>query len=84
MTNRKMITDFFIGNGQYRHDIAEYEGSPVSVIAYPVFDSFSEDRKVAGALLTNVSPIVTLMKLSHQLHQDILARVLCRRAASKF
>jgi hypothetical protein len=45
----------FLAAGQYRGDSAEeYEGSPVSSMAYPVFDSFGADREVVGVLATNL------------------------------
>ena len=40
--------------GQYRHNIAEYLDDPLSFLVYPVFDSFEDDRKVAGVLATNI------------------------------
>ncbi len=29
---------------QYRHNIGEYEDDPMTFFAYPVFDSFEDDR----------------------------------------
>jgi signal transduction histidine kinase/CheY-like chemotaxis protein len=39
---------------QYRHNIEEYEDDPLTPFAYPVFDSFEDDRQLAGVLVTNV------------------------------
>jgi signal transduction histidine kinase len=39
---------------QYRHKIGDYLDEPVMVFAYPVFDSFEDDRQLAGALATDV------------------------------
>jgi signal transduction histidine kinase/CheY-like chemotaxis protein len=39
---------------QYRHNIEEYLGDPLTVLAYPVFDSFEDDRQLAGVLSTQV------------------------------
>jgi hypothetical protein len=39
---------------QYRHDIEEYQDDPMTFFAYPVFDSFEDDRQIAGVLATNV------------------------------
>lgn len=50
----RQVLDFNLANGQYRHQIENYEGSPLSSLIYPVFDSFAEDRKLAGALTTTV------------------------------
>lgn len=61
------IVDFFVANGQYRHDIEEYEGSPISDMAYPVFDGFGADRKVAGAIYFNVSIFPPQKDASHLL-----------------
>lgn len=60
------IFDFFVANGQFRHQIKEYEGSPITNIAYPVFDSFGEDRKLAGAITTAVrfSPLVVCFRFA--------------------
>ena len=33
---------------QYRHDVKNYVDDPLTFLAYPVFDSFSADRQVAG------------------------------------
>jgi signal transduction histidine kinase/CheY-like chemotaxis protein len=40
---------------QYRHNIEEYIDDPLTYFAYPVFDSFKDDRKLAGVLATNVN-----------------------------
>jgi signal transduction histidine kinase/CheY-like chemotaxis protein len=37
---------------QYRHNIDEYLGDPATMFAYPVFDSFDDDRKLGGVLMT--------------------------------
>jgi signal transduction histidine kinase/CheY-like chemotaxis protein len=39
---------------QYRHNVEEYLDDPLTYFAYPVFDSFENDRKLAGVLATNV------------------------------
>jgi hypothetical protein len=39
---------------QYRHNIGEYQDDPLTFIVYPVFDSFEDDRQLAGVLATNV------------------------------
>jgi signal transduction histidine kinase/CheY-like chemotaxis protein len=39
---------------QYRHNIDEYLGDPMTMFAYPVFDSFEDDRKLAGVLVTEI------------------------------
>jgi hypothetical protein len=39
---------------QYRHNIDEYLDDPVTVFAYPVFDSFEDDRRPAGVLATEI------------------------------
>jgi hypothetical protein len=48
------VFNAFLVLGQYRHDKEEFLGDPASSTAYPVFDSFGEDRKVAGVLATNI------------------------------
>jgi hypothetical protein len=35
---------------QYRYDIEEYLDDPVTAFTYPVFDSFGDDRQLAGVL----------------------------------
>jgi hypothetical protein len=39
---------------QYRHRSEVYQGDPMTVIGYPVFDSFEDDRQLAGVLATNI------------------------------
>jgi signal transduction histidine kinase/CheY-like chemotaxis protein len=39
---------------QYRHRSDFYQGDPITFIAYPVFDSFEDDRQLAGVLATNI------------------------------
>jgi signal transduction histidine kinase/CheY-like chemotaxis protein len=39
---------------QYRHKIEEYRGDPVTMFAYPVFDSFEDDRQLGGVLVTEI------------------------------
>jgi hypothetical protein len=39
---------------QYRHNIEEYIDDPVTAFTYPVFDSFEDDRQLAGVLVTTV------------------------------
>jgi signal transduction histidine kinase/CheY-like chemotaxis protein len=50
--------DFFrntLAASQYRHNIEEeYLDDPLTFFAYPVFDSFEDDRKLAGVLATTV------------------------------
>jgi class 3 adenylate cyclase len=44
----------FLDASQYRFDVNEYLGDPVSVVGYPVFDSFDlAKRKVSGLIGTN-------------------------------
>jgi signal transduction histidine kinase/CheY-like chemotaxis protein len=43
-----------LARSQYRHNIDEYLGDPVTIFAYPVFDSFEDDHQVAGVLVTYV------------------------------
>jgi signal transduction histidine kinase/CheY-like chemotaxis protein len=42
-----------LARGQYRHNIGEYLDDPVTLLVYPVFDSFEEDRQLAGVLATS-------------------------------
>lgn len=85
----RQILDFFIANGQYRHQIEKYEGSPLTDIIYPVFDSFAEDRELTGVIGTNVrSCLCTLsFEKSHNWYVTIFAvvleGVLCRRSTRK-
>jgi signal transduction histidine kinase/ActR/RegA family two-component response regulator len=39
---------------QYRHNIGEYLDDPLTYFAYPVFDSFEDDRQLAGVLATDI------------------------------
>jgi hypothetical protein len=39
---------------QYRHNIEEYLDDPLTFFAYPVFDSFENDRQLAGVIATDV------------------------------
>jgi signal transduction histidine kinase/CheY-like chemotaxis protein len=39
---------------QYRHNIGEYLDDPLTTLAYPVFDSFEDDRQLAGVLVANI------------------------------
>jgi signal transduction histidine kinase/CheY-like chemotaxis protein len=39
---------------QYRHNMWEYLDDPLTNFAYPVFDSFEDDRQLAGVLHTNI------------------------------
>ena len=39
---------------QFRENAEEYLEDPLTFIAYPVFDTFEDDRKLAGVLATNV------------------------------
>jgi class 3 adenylate cyclase len=44
----------FLDASQYRFDVKEYLGDPVSVVGYPVFDSFDlAKRNVSGLIGTN-------------------------------
>jgi signal transduction histidine kinase/CheY-like chemotaxis protein len=43
-----------LAQSQYRHSIEEYLDDPVTIFAYPVFDSFDDDRQPAGVLATYV------------------------------
>jgi signal transduction histidine kinase/CheY-like chemotaxis protein len=48
---RKSIKSGLAG-GQYRHNIGEYLDDSLTFLAYPVFDSFEEDRQLVGVLAT--------------------------------
>jgi signal transduction histidine kinase/CheY-like chemotaxis protein len=39
---------------QYRHNIEKYLDDPVTDFTYPVFDSFEDDRQLAGVITTDV------------------------------
>jgi signal transduction histidine kinase/CheY-like chemotaxis protein len=39
---------------QYRHNYGKYLDDPLTVLAYPVFDSFEDDRQLAGVLAVNI------------------------------
>jgi class 3 adenylate cyclase len=47
------IFNLFLAFGQYRHTIETYTGDPSSLLAYPVFDKFDENRTVVGLLAVN-------------------------------
>lgn len=51
------LNEFNLQNGQYRHEVDSYRGSPISQLAYPVFDSFGENRNLAGILMITVRTI---------------------------
>ncbi|CAB9513943.1 Receptor-type guanylate cyclase gcy [Seminavis robusta] len=40
--------------GQYRHMLDDLEGDPSSNFVYPIFDTFSADRSLAGAIRTSI------------------------------
>ena len=44
-----------LGSGQYRHNIDDYVGDPISTMSYPVFDNFDPiNRQVAGFVLMTI------------------------------
>jgi signal transduction histidine kinase/CheY-like chemotaxis protein len=45
---------YSLAASQYRHNVSEYLGDPVTAFAYPVFDSFEDDRQLAGVIATDV------------------------------
>ena len=44
--------DLVLQSGQYRHSKERYRADPTSAMVYPVFDGFSQDKKVVGVLFT--------------------------------
>jgi signal transduction histidine kinase/CheY-like chemotaxis protein len=52
-SGREHMRDHFAAS-QYRHNIGEYQDDPLTTLAYPVFDSFEDDRQLAGVLATNI------------------------------
>jgi Adenylate and Guanylate cyclase catalytic domain len=44
--------DLTLQSGQYRHNKERYRSDPMSAMVYPVFDGFTQDRKVVGVLFT--------------------------------
>jgi len=48
-----IVTDF-LKKSQYRADVQEYVNDWQTFINYPVFDSFEDDRKVAGVLTSSI------------------------------
>ncbi|CAB9528667.1 respiration control sensor protein ArcB [Seminavis robusta] len=49
--------DYFEGilrSSQYRHDVEDLLHDQHSILAYPVFDSFDDDRELAGVLLSDI------------------------------
>jgi hypothetical protein len=48
------VFEDFMVFGQFRHNYPEFIDDALSFIAYPVFDSFDEDRKLVGVLSTNI------------------------------
>jgi signal transduction histidine kinase/CheY-like chemotaxis protein len=48
------IFNLKLAASQYRHNVGEYQNDPVTFFAHPVFDSFEDDRKLAGVLATNI------------------------------
>jgi nitrogen-specific signal transduction histidine kinase len=43
-----------LARSQYRYDMERYLGDPFTPLYYPVFDSFAENRKIGGALVSNL------------------------------
>eukprot|EP00934_Nitzschia_sp_Nitz4_P003097 Nitzschia sp. Nitz4//scaffold84_size84139//61623//64081//NITZ4_005208-RA/size84139-augustus-gene-0.42-mRNA-1//1//CDS//3329559063//3087//frame0 len=48
------VFEVLIQSGQYRHTGQHYEGDPLSALTYPVFDSFDEDRNLAGIMYSGL------------------------------
>jgi class 3 adenylate cyclase len=46
------ILNAWLSLGQYRHTFAEYTDDPITMLAYPVFDKFTPDRKIVAILGT--------------------------------
>ena len=46
------LVNAFLSLGQYRNDFESYRYDPLTPMAYPVFDDFSENRTVAGVMYT--------------------------------
>ena len=44
-----------IAISQFRHRASDFVNDPLTWLAYPVFDSFGDDRTVAGVLATNIN-----------------------------
>lgn len=53
-TNSDIVITLAIQLGQYRHQLDQYLNNPSSAMVYPVFDSFSQEKQVAGFLLVNL------------------------------
>ena len=52
-TTEELVTAL-LSLGQYRHDAASFQSDPLTPVAYPVFDSFGPEKKLAGALYSAV------------------------------
>jgi len=50
----KAFFDLILQSGRYRYSTERYEEDPQTPMVYPVFDGFSEDRKVGGVLYTTI------------------------------
>jgi class 3 adenylate cyclase len=46
------ILNAMLSQGEHRHAIAQYTADPITIVSYPVFDSFDVDRKVVAVLGT--------------------------------
>jgi signal transduction histidine kinase/CheY-like chemotaxis protein len=53
LPNEREIFRENLAVSQYRHSIEEYIDDPVTIFAYPVFDSFEDDRQIAGVIATD-------------------------------
>ncbi|CAB9526882.1 respiration control sensor protein ArcB [Seminavis robusta] len=61
---------------QFRHNIEEYVDGLSTFLAYPVFDSFDEDkREVAGVLATNIYWKILFTNLLPSLSQGVICQV---------
>jgi hypothetical protein len=50
------LTNLFLARGQYRQNQELFSGDALTALLYPVFDNFSASRKLAGMVLSDVSP----------------------------
>ena len=50
----KVLINKNLAIGQFRHQTEKYANDPLSFLAYPIMDSFQQDRKVVGVLGTNL------------------------------
>ena len=62
------LVNAFLSLGQYRHDLETYRYDPLTPMAYPVFDNFSVNRTVVGALYTS---LYWRLLLTHGLSADV-------------